>query len=117
MLPVIRRSIRDARAQLQTGHQDIRSYFFQATVTTTKQKAARPAATRPTRPDVSLVDTTAQTATTPTIVTSPARRPNMSLLDIRQHFQSARIRMATISSDIRQYDIRQYLTGTADGDA
>jgi hypothetical protein len=40
----------------------------------------------------------------------------MSLLDIRQHFQSARIRMATISSDIRQYDIGQYLTGTADGD-
>jgi hypothetical protein len=41
----------------------------------------------------------------------------MSLLDIRQHSQSARIRMATISSDIRQYDIRQYLTGAADGDA
>jgi hypothetical protein len=27
MLPVINRSVRDARTQLQTGHQDIRSYF------------------------------------------------------------------------------------------
>jgi hypothetical protein len=27
MLPVINRSVRDARAQLRTGHQDLRSYF------------------------------------------------------------------------------------------
>ena len=39
----------------------------------------------------------------------------MSLLDIRQHIQNARTRMATISSDIGQYDIRQYLLGNADG--
>jgi hypothetical protein len=118
MLPVIDRSVRDARAQLQTGHQDIRIYFSQATVRdacvqlrtgrqdirsyfsqakvdttdTTDHTAARPIVTRPARPNVPLVDTTAHTATTPT-VTSPARRPNMSLLDIRQRFQSARIRM------------------------
>jgi hypothetical protein len=29
MLPVINRSVYDARAQLQTGHQDIRNYFYQ----------------------------------------------------------------------------------------
>jgi hypothetical protein len=117
MLPVIHRSISDARAQLQTGHQDIRSYFSQAIAAVMNRTAARITATRPARPDVPLADTTAHTATTPIATTSPARRPNMSLLDIRLHFESARIRMATISSDIRQYDIRQYLTGTADGDA
>jgi hypothetical protein len=115
MLPVINRSVRDARAQLQTGHQDIRSCFSQATVATTNQTAARPTATRPARPDVSLVDTTAQTATTP-IVTNPARRPNLSLLDIRQHFESARMNQDG-HDFLKQYDIRQYLTGTADGGA
>jgi hypothetical protein len=115
MLPVINRSVRDAREQLRNGHQDIRSYFSQSTVDTTDHTVVRPTVTRLARPNVSLVDNTAHIATTPT-VTSPARRPNMSLLDIRQHFQSARILMATISSDIRQYDIGQYLTGTVDGD-
>jgi hypothetical protein len=38
MLPIINRSVRDARAQLQTGHQDLRSYFpQQATVATGPQ--------------------------------------------------------------------------------
>jgi hypothetical protein len=37
MLPVISHSVRDARAQLHTGHQDIRTYFSQATVVTTAQ--------------------------------------------------------------------------------
>jgi hypothetical protein len=78
MLPVINRSVRDARAQLQTGHHDIRNYFSQATVAT-------PGATSITPP-----------------VTSNAR-PNVPRLDIRQRFQSARTRLATISSDIRQY--------------
>jgi hypothetical protein len=32
MLPVINQSVRDARAQLHTGHQDIRTYFFDSTV-------------------------------------------------------------------------------------
>jgi hypothetical protein len=32
MLPVINQSVRDARAQLHTGHQDIRTYFSKATV-------------------------------------------------------------------------------------
>ena len=114
MLPVINRSVRDARAQLQTGHQDIRSYFSQTTVATTNHTAARPTGTRPARPDAPPVDPPDHTATTP-IETNPARRSTMSLLDIRQHFQNARTRMATISSDIRQYDIRQYLLGNADG--
>jgi hypothetical protein len=79
MLPVINRSVRDARAQLRTGHQDIRSYFSNATVDTTDHAEPIPTAT------------------------SPSTRPNVPLLDIRQRFQSARTRIATISSDIRQY--------------
>jgi hypothetical protein len=77
MLLVINRSVRDVRAQLQTGHQDLRSYFPQATVATTDHIAATP------------------------IVTSPAR-PNVPL-DSRQRFHRPRTRMATLSSDIRQY--------------
>ena len=64
MLPVMNRSVHDARAQLQTGHQDIRSYFSQATVATTDHTAAI------------------------TTVAIPAR-PNVPLLDTRQRFQSA----------------------------
>jgi hypothetical protein len=78
MLPAINRSVRDACTQINTGHQDIRSYFSQATVATMEDTAATPT------------------------VTSPAR-PNAPILDIRQRFKSARTRMATISSDIRQY--------------
>jgi hypothetical protein len=52
MLPVINRSVRDARAQSQTGHQYIRSYLSQATVTNTDHTAARPTETRPVRLDV-----------------------------------------------------------------
>jgi hypothetical protein len=139
-LPVINRSVRDARAQLQTGHQDFRSYFPQATVATTDHHtAATPMVTSPARPNVqsrtsgllawatrnqrsvsdaraqlqtghqdlrsyfpqATVATTDHTAATP-IVTSPAR-PNVPLLGIRERFQSARTRMATLSSDIRQY--------------
>jgi hypothetical protein len=85
MLPVINRSVHDARAQLQTGHHDIRSYFSQATVATTDHTEATPP------------------------VAIPAR-PNVPLLDIRQRFQSARTRMATLS-----HDIRQYFPGIADG--
>jgi hypothetical protein len=40
MLPAINRSVRDARAQLQTGHQDIRNYFSQATVATTVRRGS-----------------------------------------------------------------------------
>jgi hypothetical protein len=113
MLPVINRSVRDARAQLQTGHQDLRSYFPQATVATTDQRAATPTV-RDARVQLqtghqdlrsyfsqATVATTDHRAATPT-VTSPAR-PNVPLLDIRQRFQSARTRMTTLSSDIRQY--------------
>ncbi len=75
MLPVINRSVRDARSQLQTGHQDIRSYFSDAT----------------TGPAENIPPATSQT------------RPNVLLLDIRQRFQSARTRIAKIPADIRQY--------------
>jgi hypothetical protein len=85
MLPVINRSVHDAHAPLHTGYQGIRSYFSQATVATTDQTAATPT------------------------VTIPAR-PNVPLLDIRQRFQSARTRMATLS-----YDIRLYFPGIAEG--
>jgi hypothetical protein len=78
MLPVINRSVRHARVELQTGHQDLRSYFSHATVATTDHTAATPT------------------------VTSPSRH-EAPLLGIRQRFQSARTRMATLSSDIRQY--------------
>jgi hypothetical protein len=113
MLPVINRSIRDARAQLRTGHQDLRSHFPRATVATTDRRAATPAV-RDARATLqtghqdlrsyfsqTTVATTDHTTATP-IVTSQAR-PNVPLLDIRQRFQSARTRMATLSSDIRQY--------------
>jgi hypothetical protein len=85
MLPAITQSVRDASTQIKTGHQDIRSYFSQATLVTTGDTAATPP------------------------VPSPAR-PNATLLNIRQRFQSARTRMATLSSDIRQY-----FPGIADG--
>jgi hypothetical protein len=96
MLPVINRSVRDARAQLGTGHQDLRSYFPQATVTTTDRRAATPTV-RDARAQLQTghqdlrsyfsqvtVATTDHTAATP-IVTSQAR-PNVPLLDIRQRF-------------------------------
>jgi hypothetical protein len=113
MLPVINRSVRDARAQIRSGHQDLRSYFLKATVATTDRRAATPTV-RDARVQLktghqdlrsyfsqATVATTDHTAAT-RIVTSPAR-PNVPLLDIRQRFQSARTRMATLSSDIRQY--------------
>jgi hypothetical protein len=79
MLPVVNRSVRDARAQLQTGHQDNSGYFSDATVATTDHAEPIPTAT------------------------SSSTRPDVLLLDIQQRFQSARTRIATISSDIRQY--------------
>jgi hypothetical protein len=51
MLPVINRSVRDTRAQLKTGHQDIRGFFSRATVATTDHTAAIPIAASPTRSD------------------------------------------------------------------
>jgi hypothetical protein len=77
MLPTINQSVRDACTQINTGHQDIRSYS-QATLATADDTAAAPP------------------------VTSQART-HAPLSDICQRFQSARTRMATISSDIRQY--------------
>jgi hypothetical protein len=78
MLPVINQSVRDARAQLQTGHQHIRGFFSRATVVTTEHTATIPTATSYARP------------------IAPTQ-------GIRQHLLNARSQIATISSDIRQY--------------
>jgi hypothetical protein len=77
MLSVISQSVRDARAQLHTGHQDMRTYFSQATAATTAHPTATPR------------------------LAGPARS-NVLLLDVRQRFQSARTRKATLPSDIRR---------------
>jgi hypothetical protein len=55
-VPVINRSVHDARAQLQTGHQDIRIYFSKATVATTDHTATIPTVAIPARPNVPLLD-------------------------------------------------------------
>jgi hypothetical protein len=39
MLPAITQSVHDASTQIKTGHQDIRSYFSQATLATTDDTA------------------------------------------------------------------------------
>jgi hypothetical protein len=51
MLPVINRSVRDARAQLKTGHQDIQGFFSRATVPTMDHTATIPIAASPARPN------------------------------------------------------------------
>jgi hypothetical protein len=79
-LPIINQSFCDARTQLHTGHQDILTYFSEAIMA--------PVA----------IATTLTSAT----LTSTART-TVLLLDIRQRFQSARTRMATLSSDIHQF--------------
>ena len=61
MLPVIRQSVRDARTQIHTGHQDIRAHFSEASVTadavvTRIATAANAPATRINRPDALLLD-------------------------------------------------------------
>jgi hypothetical protein len=78
MLPVINQSVRDAQAQIRTGHRDIRGFISRATAVTTDQTATIP------------IDTS-------------SARPIAPTLDIRQHLQNARTQIATISSDIRQY--------------
>jgi hypothetical protein len=78
MLPVVNQSVRDAQAQTQTGHRDIRGFFSRATAVTTDHTATIP------------------------LDTSTAR-PIAPTLDMRQHTQNTRTQIATISSDIRQY--------------
>jgi hypothetical protein len=80
IFPDINQSVRDVRAQIHTGHQDIRSYFSDATVTASATTTTPIAATE----------------------TRPART-NGPLLAIRQRFQGARTKIATISADIRQF--------------
>jgi hypothetical protein len=122
-------SSRSARSRRPTGRKTIQSQTSELLAWAKKDHATRYQPKRPRRPraikklviktsavisptqwpprtscfsqaTVAATDTD-HTAATP-IVTSPAR-PNVSLLDIRQRFQSARTRMATLSSDIRQY--------------
>jgi hypothetical protein len=78
MLHVINQNVRDARAQIQTGDQDIRGFFSRATAATADHTTTIP------------IDTS-------------STRPVAPTLDMRQRFRSARIQKATISSDIRQY--------------
>jgi hypothetical protein len=52
MLPVISQNIRDTRAQLHTGQQDIRTYFSKAAVVTMIHRAAAPTVPSPARPNV-----------------------------------------------------------------
>jgi hypothetical protein len=66
MLPVINRNVHDTRAQLQTGHQDIRSYFSQATVI-------------PAHPNVPLLDIRQRFQSARTRMATPS-------YDIRQYF-------------------------------
>jgi hypothetical protein len=85
MLRVINQSVRDARAQLHTGHPDIRSYFSDATGAT------------------EATTTTPATATVCVILSLIVPSTNVLFLDIRQRLHSAGTRMATLSSDIRHY--------------
>jgi hypothetical protein len=58
MFPVITQSVRDARAQIHTGHRDIRTYLFGATVagTATTTTPATATATSTARASASLPD-------------------------------------------------------------
>jgi hypothetical protein len=76
MLRLINQSVRDAQAQLRTGHRDIRGFLSRATAVTTDHTATIP------------IDTSSARLIAPT-------------QDTRQHLQNARTQMATISSDIR----------------
>jgi hypothetical protein len=80
MLPVINRSVRDARAQLQTGHQDLHSYFSQVTVATPR--------------------TPHQHADSNELSSSKRAPPGHPAALSERTKQT---RMATLSSDIRQY--------------
>jgi hypothetical protein len=75
-LPVINQSVRDAQAQIRTGHRDIRGFLSRATAVNTDHTATIP------------------------IETSSAR-PIAPTMDTRQHLQNARTQIDTISSDIR----------------
>jgi hypothetical protein len=80
MLPVITQSVRDARAQIHTGHQDIRNYLLGATVAGTA------------------------TATIPATATATSTaRASASLPENRQRSQHARTTIATLSTDIRRF--------------
>ncbi len=79
----LRQSVRDARTQIHTGHQDIRAHFSEATVAANA--------------------VVARTATAATATATRTDRPDTLLLDNRQRFLSARIRMAALLLDIRQF--------------
>jgi hypothetical protein len=80
MFPVITQSFRDARAQIHTGHQDIRTYLFGATVAGT-----------------------ATTTTPATATATTTARASASLPEYRQRSQHAQTTIATLSTDIRRF--------------
>jgi hypothetical protein len=57
MLPVINRYVRDAQAQIRTGHRDIRDFFSRAPAVTTVHTATIPIDTSSARPIVPTLDT------------------------------------------------------------
>jgi hypothetical protein len=75
MLPVFNQSVRDARAHFQIGHQDIRTYYSDATVAAA-----------------------ATTTTRTTAIATNTTRTTTLLQDIRQRYQCARTRMVTLST-------------------
>jgi hypothetical protein len=107
MLPVINRSVRDARAQLQTGHQDLHrppsNGGHHGPQSSHADSPRRPRAitnwsSRP--PQLFLPSNSGHDGPHSSHADSNEPSPsNVPLLDIRQRFQSAR----TLSSDIRQY--------------
>jgi hypothetical protein len=100
MLPVINRSVRDARTTIKTGHQDIRSYFSKATVVTTGDSSKPPV---------------------PSTARPEAATPPVPLVPKQQHHQyrapechpgsaqSARTRIATLPTTFASIWHRRYL--------
>jgi hypothetical protein len=80
MLLFINQSVRDARAQLHTGHQDTPTYSSDMTVAAV-----------------------ATTTTPATATATSTARITVHLLDFYQRFERARTRIATLSTDIRRF--------------
>jgi hypothetical protein len=95
MLPIIRLSISEAQNQIQTGHQDISTYFSDTAEPERNMNAT-------------LATATATTDTTNIDRIGPRRT------DFRQRYQQTRNQPATISTNIRRsrhHDICNYLSG------
>jgi hypothetical protein len=80
MFPVIHHSISEARAQIRTGHHDIRAYFSDTTAA---------------EPTTSETQATTEEPTTSTVSIFSRRRA------LRNEFQQARTQLNTISTNTR----------------